>query len=422
MVYRDGLGPVFGSLYARPAQVLRARGYDNEVVSMAPLGEYVRREQRRRWRQRRRTMSDVFAGPIHRIPVAPSRLQRFFSDSRSLAFHIRMRHRRRDLIVLHCGGALACNEALDARELLPGYKVRIVFHSLGPLADEFTYGMSANEKDPLPPQAQKEWERRDRIEERAYSHADSVVCISEAMKQHAVEFRGVDRGRIVKIPCLVDSPFFRQGMSARQRMRRSLGVEDRFVVVYMGALHPWQKPECIPAVFNAVLHSAPDAHLLVVTRETAKAERLMRAADLCADDWTLASGDYVRMPEYLAAADLGILLRGLFEGRTRVNAFSSPIKYAEYLASGVPVLLPDHVGDYSEWTREHGCGVVVPSSSTPSSLAEDIAAEIVRIRDNRADLLRGCTELAARRLDLTANIDLYDQAYRVAMQAIVDPG
>ena len=57
--------------------------------------------------------------------------------------------------------------------------------------------------------------------------------------------------------------------------------------------------------------------------------------------------------EILAACDYGILIRE----NTVTNQVASPTKFAEYLASGLPVIISANLGDYSGFVVEHKCGI-----------------------------------------------------------------
>ena len=63
------------------------------------------------------------------------------------------------------------------------------------------------------------------------------------------------------------------------------------------------------------------------------------------------------VPRYLNAADAGVLLRGDFFG----SHIASPVKTAEYLAMGMPILISGGIGDLSGRVLEKNIGAVVGS-------------------------------------------------------------
>ena len=68
--------------------------------------------------------------------------------------------------------------------------------------------------------------------------------------------------------------------------------------------------------------------------------------------------------EELNKADYGILLRE----NNLTNNVASPVKFAEYLNAGLKVIISASVKDYSQFTREHECGIVLEDMNSQLSL------------------------------------------------------
>ena len=93
--------------------------------------------------------------------------------------------------------------------------------------------------------------------------------------------------------------------------------------------------------------------ILFLSKEEANNKRMAeRFPGRVAIRWVSAE----EVPVYLAACDYGILIRE----NTVTNQVAAPTKFAEYLHSGLKVLISEHIGDYTDFVREHQCGVVVP--------------------------------------------------------------
>lgn len=58
------------------------------------------------------------------------------------------------------------------------------------------------------------------------------------------------------------------------------------------------------------------------------------------------------VPYYLEMCDYGLLVRE----KTMTNRVASPVKFAEYLASGLRLIVSDCIGDYSSMVRDMGLG------------------------------------------------------------------
>ena len=50
------------------------------------------------------------------------------------------------------------------------------------------------------------------------------------------------------------------------------------------------------------------------------------------------------------------------------NKVASPVKFAEYLYAGLPVLITENLGDFSNYVIENDCGFIIKESHTDWSL------------------------------------------------------
>jgi glycosyltransferase involved in cell wall biosynthesis len=145
----------------------------------------------------------------------------------------------------------------------------------------------------------------------------------------------------------------------RQELRRTLGLEHRFVVVYSGNLAgKWQVPHRLVEMFLLIRRGIPDAFFLILTPEKDR-KRIaphLQQAGLSAEHFSMHScphGDVVR---YLCAGDVGLLLRE----RHPANEAGAPGKFAEYMLSGLPIVMTEGIGDFSEQVRDQPFACVLP--------------------------------------------------------------
>jgi glycosyltransferase involved in cell wall biosynthesis len=90
-----------------------------------------------------------------------------------------------------------------------------------------------------------------------------------------------------------------------------------------------------------------------------------------------------------------------------VNRVASPVKFAEYLHAGLPVVLTRGIGDASGWVREHGLGVVLERPWDAGN-----AGEVLRALDGLES--DRCRRFARERLDFDVTVPLYEEVYRRA--------
>jgi glycosyltransferase involved in cell wall biosynthesis len=167
-------------------------------------------------------------------------------------------------------------------------------------------------------------------------------------------------------------------------MELGLDAARDFVLVYAGSLSAWNRPDLILAAYHAVRAAHAGTKLLLLTGSATEARAIFgREAGVI-----VRSVAHADIQHYLALADLGLLLRD----RSPVNRVASPVKFAEYLACGVPVLVTPGVGDFSGMVAKEGVGYV---------FREDLPLERVvsEVRAQRAAFRARCVEVAARHFD-----------------------
>jgi glycosyltransferase involved in cell wall biosynthesis len=125
-------------------------------------------------------------------------------------------------------------------------------------------------------------------------------------------------------------------------------------------------------------------------------------------DSKLMSAAHTEVPELLAAADLAVLLRD----RSSVNRVASPVKFAEYLAAAVPVVLTEGIGDYSALVRSTQVGCVLPDFSLSKESGDHLAQFLADNPGGAAELRERCHELAARELSAERASAETDALYR----------
>jgi polysaccharide pyruvyl transferase WcaK-like protein len=70
-----------------------------------------------------------------------------------------------------------------------------------------------------------------------------------------------------------------------------------------------------------------------------------------------------QVPKYLSAADFAFSLHRPTPSKQAI----SPIKNAEFWANGLPIIMPDGIGDDSHLTKTHRLGVVIEDFSKIST-------------------------------------------------------
>lgn len=221
--------------------------------------------------------------------------------------------------------------------------------------------------------------------------ANAIITVSKAMGRLLHDRFGVPLNKITVRPCAVDMSVFPSPDS--ERARASLGLADRFVVCYLGSLEWYQLPDQSVRLFKLFQKLAKNAFFLAVTTDPDAMARLLASAEVSPQDFQAVKAAPREVAGYVSAAHVGFLLRE----NSPVNLVASPVKFAEYLACGVPVLITKHVGDYSGLVEPESLGFQVDLEESDAEISLKLMAAVNAVRQDQA-MSRHCRKYAEKHL------------------------
>src|SRR5262249_631973 len=139
----------------------------------------------------------------------------------------------------------------------------------------------------------------------------------------------------------------------RDAVRREMNLSNKLVCTHLGSFFEWYDPEMIINVFQQIRTQA-DSHLLVITAESEKTQPYL-SARLPPNTFPVRPPARDEVPGLLNASDPRLLL---LRCSSNIKT-SSPVKFAEYLNCGLPVLISPEVGDFSELVAQEKVGAIV---------------------------------------------------------------
>jgi len=193
------------------------------------------------------------------------------------------------------------------------------------------------------------------LERMCLARVAGMVVPSESFREHVIGSFSIGRERVLVSPNRIDPGDFRASEGRRSEARRRLGLEDRLVLAYSGGAAPYQEPRLMVESFRELFYRDRRFFFLCLTQSPEEFTRLFREAGLPDGAFRVLSVAHREVGDYLQAGDLAFLLRT----DTLVNRVSSPTKFMEYLASGVPLLATPWAGDASEQVARYDLGIVV---------------------------------------------------------------
>lgn len=260
------------------------------------------------------------------------------------------------------------------------------------------------------------WARRgflyrltDRVERSCLRRASGLVFLTRRIRRELVEAGSIPDGLPnAVVPCAVDLGTFRPSAEARHRVREVLGITSARVLVYSGSLGGWYRIGEMVRFFQVARAQVTGLRFLVLTGQPELARQAIEAAGVAS--WThVLKLRPEEVPDYLAAADAGICFLGDHSSK---NA-SSPTKYGEYLASGLPVVTNRWTGDAADLEREPAWLLVDRFETDEYQRVAGSLARLLMAPHETRCLARG---LAEREFGLDTTIERYDALYRQILE------
>lgn len=408
LTFRETLDSAFSSACVNPAAELAACGYAASILSLASIGEFLKPTLRRRWLRLRQEAEARIDGPVWRLPTRSKAWESCHWDRVliSTAATILPRGPRRGIIYARASRSAVL--ALALRRQFP--LTRVIYRVRGPEAAEYAFAAAHRGDDPV--EMGRRASQLDRLQAESMRGADLVICISQVMRTWVLQTYNIAPEKILVVPCFCDCAHGAAEAYHRDDIRAALGfTRDDFVVAYSGSMVAWQLSTRALRILHLLAAAGTNVRFLGLTMHASSLFRRLREIGFPEARTRVLTVPHQELARYLAAADLGILGRGLFEGRSLVNEVSSPIKFGEYLAVGTPVVLSEGVGDFSELADRTGAGVVLPSGCDDATALDLLKRYVIAYLTDTAGIRSRCQDVARQNLDLRSWVRELAAAY-----------
>jgi glycosyltransferase involved in cell wall biosynthesis len=345
------------------ARELRARGYEVRIVSLTTLGPM------------------GLEARANGIPTESLEMRRGVPDPRGLLRLVRLvRAWKPDVLHSHMVHANLMARAL--RLLVPVPAVVSTIHNI-------------YEGGPL-------WMAAYRLTNPLVDH---MTIISEAAAARFITEGIVPRRLLRVIPNGVDTELFGSVPgSARESLRRSVGLEREFVWLAVGRFEVAKDYPNMLRGFAKVRERYPRTILLLVGRGALQAETEALAQALGLESGVRFLGVRDDVPELMSAAD-GYVMSSAWEGM--------PIVLLEASAAGLPVVAT-RVGGNHEVVRDEETGFLVPPGDSDA-----LGLAMVRLMESPEAQRRSMGERAREHVrihyGLSRIVDQWEELYREAL-------
>ena len=315
---------------------------------------------------------------------------------------------------IRSGGRLVRDKQIEmvhARSYIPAtialwlkrrFGVKMIFDVRGLMADEY-FDAGHWRKESTPYRITKAMERR------VLAAADGIVTLTERIWPIINTWDGLRDRHVAHevVPCCADLELFKFNQSDRERRRHELGLDGRFVVVYSGSIGGWYLTEEMADFFSVLLKEKPQAHALwLTTGNHDQLRTLMKTRGIEEADYTVLAATSTDVPSYLSASDAGLaFIKPCFS-----KLASSPTKYAEYLACGLPLIINCGIGDSDTLVTREKTGVLVDEFNQAAYQSAIAALEDFVLHPERTR--RRAREVAERLFDVRrVGVERYAHLY-----------
>jgi len=188
-----------------------------------------------------------------------------------------------------------------------------------------------------------------------YRHAERIVVVSPAFKDHLMRYWNVPADKISIVENGVETDLFRFDPEAAAEVRKQLKLEDRFLICYIGTMGNAHGLETLIAAAEELQTALPSAMFLLIG-EGAEKERIVElaAGRGLTNIQFLGQQPRERIPAYVSAADLCLVMLK----KTELFKTVIPTKLLEYMACERPVIVAVD-GQARQIVEEAGGGVFV---------------------------------------------------------------
>jgi hypothetical protein len=325
LTFNDAPSGIFSGQVIDVCKYWKELGFDVKLISFISL---------RNFKENKNTITNSFSDAIV-LPMFPKA-----RNWRLNSWFLGKKIRKVNPSIIVCRGVFAANLAMQFR-----IGRKICFDARGAYAAEFS------EYDVLPDiKVKSEVENLECI---SILESDFRMAISEQLVNYWKIKYAYNSDKHVVVPCTLNrSTLVSVSDFDRMSIRNRLGFSKQSkVIVYSGSSAGWQSLKNISDALLPVFKSDLEVNLLLLTTEIGTDMPIFKMFPQRVKFLWLSTHE---VGAYLSACDYGWLVRE----NTDTNRVASPVKFAEYLAAGLEVIISNELGDYSNYVLVNNVGLI----------------------------------------------------------------
>ncbi len=243
------------------------------------------------------------------------------------------------------------------------------------------------------------------IEKYLLKYSDVIIVLTHKAKTEIMNKYNIKDNKIFVIPCCSDYNFFKPlefSSKIINKQKFNINKNDK-VIAYLGSLGTWYMLDEMIQFFENLLSINQNFYFLIISNDSnIKIKNIISSKNLSLGNRIILTNcERDKLPNVLGCADLLISFIKPYYSKIA----SSPTKFAESLAMGIPVVSNKGIGDIEDLTVRFNAGITIENSNLNNFNENDL--KFVLNIDNK--ILR---EQSRKYLSLEFAIEQYLEVYK----------
>jgi glycosyltransferase involved in cell wall biosynthesis len=222
--------------------------------------------------------------------------------------------------------------------------------------------------------------------------------------QNQLISEGINDNKIYTIPCCVNIEKFKFNIEGRINIKEKLNISaSQKVGIYVGKFGGIYYDREAFVIFKKSLEYFNGKFFLIIltSDDEKKIITKLKEVDFPIENVFVSKVEHYEVPDYLSSSDFSYSL----QLPKPSNLYLCPIKNGEYWANGLPILIPEGVGDDSEIIKKEGGGVIFSLETLGESLIQLQNKYLSRKREDYNEEIRN---LALKYRNFNFTKDIYE--------------
>jgi glycosyltransferase involved in cell wall biosynthesis len=229
------------------------------------------------------------------------------------------------------------------------------------------------------------------FERKIIANAEVIITVSQSFTRKIIDFRS--NRNTYCIPCSVAFDEYKITQS-NERFQK-----EKITGIYVGKFGDIYYSDEFFDLLELLFKSYPEYHQIILSPMVEYAQKELANRQIPKHRYQIRFVSQAEVKDYLKEADIAFCpVR-----QSPIRKFCSPVKTAEYLAAGLPIIISKDISDDSDFIQQHQIGQVIDFESEIK--VPDLASIINRHTPMEIQ------EIGRKYRDATTNFTVYDQVF-----------